>query len=160
MTAADLASARCGDVLLGAPPPRFRPVKGEWTGTGWLAEPGSDVGVRIELVDGRSIVLRGGPELLNHSAMPDPDAGESLVTAIGEVPVVVRVEIGEVTLPAREWAALCKGDVLTLGRRVGDRVVLRVGGLPVARGELVDVDGEVGVRIAERLGEPGDRRRP
>jgi type III secretion system YscQ/HrcQ family protein len=160
MTAGDLASTRRGDVLLGGPAPDFRPVNGEWTGTGWLAPPASDTGVRIELVDGRSIVLRGGPELLSRPAMPDPDAGEALVTAIGEVPVVVRVEIGEATLPAREWASLSKGDVLTLGRRIGDRVLLRVGGVPVARGELVDVDGEVGVRIAERLGEPGDRRKP
>jgi len=29
--------------------------------------------------------------------------------------------------------------------------VLRVGGVPVARGQLVDVDGEVGVRIEERV---------
>jgi flagellar motor switch/type III secretory pathway protein FliN len=138
----------------------LRSLNGEWTGTGWLAEPASDAGARIELVAGRSIVLRGGPELLSPSAMTDPDAGEALVTAIGEVPVLVRVEMGEATLTAREWASLSRGDVLTLGRRVGDRVLLRVGGVPVARGELVEVDGEVGVRIAERLGEPEDRRRP
>jgi flagellar motor switch/type III secretory pathway protein FliN len=84
---------------------------------------------------------------------PDPDAGEALVAAIGDVPVVVRVEIGEATLPAREWAALARGDVIALGRRVGDRVVLRVGGVPVARGELVEIDGEVGVRVAERMGD-------
>jgi flagellar motor switch/type III secretory pathway protein FliN len=70
---------------------------------------------------------------------------------VGDVPVVVRVEVGEARMIAREWAALARGDVVTLGRRVGERVLLRVGGVPVARGELVSVDGEVGVRIVERI---------
>jgi flagellar motor switch/type III secretory pathway protein FliN len=34
---------------------------------------------------------------------------------------------------------------------VGEAVLIRVGGVPVARGDLVEVDGEVGVRIVERL---------
>jgi flagellar motor switch/type III secretory pathway protein FliN len=76
-----------------------------------------------------------------------------LVEAIGEVPVVVRVEIGEARMAAREWAALTRGDVVSLGRRVGEAVVLRVGGVPVARGDLVEIDGQVGVRIVERLAE-------
>jgi flagellar motor switch/type III secretory pathway protein FliN len=40
---------------------------------------------------------------------------------------------------------------VALGRRIGDPVVLRVGGVAVARGDLVEIDGEVGVRIVERL---------
>ena len=74
-----------------------------------------------------------------------------LLDAIGDVPVLVRVEIGEARMPAREWAAVGAGDVVALGRRVGESVVLRVGGVPVARGDLVDVEGEIGVRIVERL---------
>jgi flagellar motor switch/type III secretory pathway protein FliN len=71
------------------------------------------------------------------------------------VPVLVRVEIGEARMTAREWASIGRGDVVTLGRRVGAQVLLRVGGVPVALGELVSVDGEVGVRIAERVaGDP------
>jgi flagellar motor switch/type III secretory pathway protein FliN len=83
--------------------------------------------------------------------MDESDATTALVDSLGDVPVVVRVEVGEVTLAARDWAALSRGDVIALGRRVGERVVLRVGGVAVARGELVDVEGEVGVRIAERV---------
>jgi flagellar motor switch/type III secretory pathway protein FliN len=75
-----------------------------------------------------------------------------LVGAIGDVPVVVRVEVGEATLPAREWASLHRGDVLSLGRRLGAHVVLRVGPIAVARGELVDLEGELGVRIVDRIG--------
>jgi flagellar motor switch/type III secretory pathway protein FliN len=46
---------------------------------------------------------------------------------------------------------LAKGDIITLGRRVGEHVVLRVSGVPIARGDLVQIDGEIGVRIVERL---------
>ena len=60
---------------------------------------------------------------------------------------MVRVELGVVEMKAREWAALSPGDVVTLGRKLGDPAVLRVGGIEVARGEIVQVDGEYGVRI-------------
>jgi flagellar motor switch/type III secretory pathway protein FliN len=59
--------------------------------------------------------------------------------------------MGAVTMPAREWAGLAPGDVIALGKRVSEPVVLRVAGLEVARGELVDIEGELGVRIRERI---------
>jgi type III secretion system YscQ/HrcQ family protein len=157
MTSEDANRLRPGDVLL-APWPLRRDAASAatWSGRVWLASPHADSGVRAELVEGSKLVLRGGPDLLHllrrEKAMNDTEAGDALVTALGDVPVVVRVEIGEAALPAREWAALARGDVIALGRRVNERVVLRVGGVPVARGELVEIDGEVGVRIAERIG--------
>ena len=62
----------------------------------------------------------------------------------------LRVEVASVTLAARAWAALQPGDVVSLGRPLGDPVVLRVAGREIARGDLVDVDGELGVRIVRR----------
>jgi flagellar motor switch/type III secretory pathway protein FliN len=66
--------------------------------------------------------------------------------------IVVRVELGQVSMTAREWAALRAGDIITTGRRIAERAVLRVAGREVARGELIDVDGELGVRIHELIG--------
>ena len=88
---------------------------------------------------------------LAEADMTESEGDGALLEAVGDVPVVVRVEIGEARMAAREWAALGRGDVITLGRRVGELVLLRVGGVAIARGELVNVDGEVGVRIAERI---------
>lgn len=79
------------------------------------------------------------------------DEKEAIAEALGDVPIVVRIEIGEARMTAREWASLGRGDVVSLGRRVGEPVLLRAGGIALARGELVDVDGEVGVRILDRL---------
>jgi flagellar motor switch/type III secretory pathway protein FliN len=83
--------------------------------------------------------------------MEERATGDALVEAIGEVPVIVRVEVGVAEMPAREWASLGRGDVIALGSRIADPVTLRVGTRVVARGELVDIEGEVGVRIVERL---------
>ncbi len=152
-TVADVAALRPGDVFLPGAWPLARAPGGGWTGRVLLSAPGADVGIAAQLGDGGEVVLIGSVEPLvaAEAEMGEGSDRDALVTAIGEVPVVVRVEIGEARMPARDWAALGRGDVVALGRRVGEKVVLRIGGVPVARGELVEIDGEVGVRIAERL---------
>jgi flagellar motor switch/type III secretory pathway protein FliN len=74
---------------------------------------------------------------------------ETLTGMALDAPLVVRVEVGSVTLTARDWAALRPGDVLETGLRLSEPAVLRVAGREVARGELVSIDGELGVRIHE-----------
>jgi flagellar motor switch protein FliN len=156
-TVADVAILRRGDVWL---PGTWELSRGPELGPAalvgpvLLAAPSSDTGVRARLVEGGGLVLSGEVEPLCalEADMAELEGESTLLTAVGDVHVVVRVEIGEALMTAREWASLGRGDVVTLGRRVGANVLLRVGGVPVARGELVSVDGEVGVRIAERLG--------
>jgi type III secretion protein Q len=153
-TAADVASLRPGDAFL---PGRLSLSRiadnAGWLGPVLLAAPDAVAGISAELVEGHRLVLRGGIEPLGakEEEMGDSAGNEALITAVGEIPVLVRVEIGEARMAARDWASLGAGDVIALGRRVGESVVLRVGGVPVASGELVDIDGEVGVRIVERL---------
>ena len=48
---------------------------------------------------------------------------------------------------ARRLLELSPGQVLPLGRRTGDRVELRAGGKVIGDGELIDVDGELAVRV-------------
>jgi hypothetical protein len=153
VTATDVARLEPGDALLLGGWPLDRPTGGGLLGPVLLASPSAELGLRARLVEDGRLVL--GAEVVPLCAA-EADMGEGidrggLVEAIGEVPVVVRVEIGEARMAARDWAALGRGDVVALGRRVGEAVVLRVGGVPVARGDLVEIDGEVGVRIVERL---------
>jgi flagellar motor switch/type III secretory pathway protein FliN len=72
-----------------------------------------------------------------------------LEQVVGETPVVVRLELGVVEMSAAEWAALRPGDVLASGRRLDEGVSLRTGGREIARGELVEIEGEIGVRITQ-----------
>jgi flagellar motor switch/type III secretory pathway protein FliN len=152
-TVADVGVLRPGDVFFPGPSQLAHSASGP-TGPVLLSPPSYEVGIRARLLDDSHLVLEGESEPLLAAAetdMSERDEKAALLTALGEVPVVVRVEIGEACMAAREWASLGRGDVVVLGRRVGDYVVMRIGGLPVARGELVEVDGEVGVRIVERL---------
>jgi type III secretion protein Q len=150
MTAAELATLRAQDALV-LPPDPGGGVDSQGRRV-WLAAPSAELGVCAELGEDGRLMLGGSLEPLvgaeTDMASYDNDA---LTTALGDVPVVVRVEIGEAVMSARDWASLGRGDVVGLSRRVGGPVVLRVGGIPVARGELVELDGEVAVRILERL---------
>jgi flagellar motor switch/type III secretory pathway protein FliN len=154
-TAAEIASLRPGDAFIPMPAddwPLSRTRGARPTGPVLLAPPCSEMGLRAELGEEGRLVLRGGLEpLLSAEAPMDLDEKDAMVATMGEVPVVVRVELGEAVLAAREWASLGRGDVIALGRRVGEPVILRVAGLALARGELVDLEGEVAVRILERL---------
>jgi flagellar motor switch/type III secretory pathway protein FliN len=119
----------------------------------WLCAGSAELGVVADLEVSGRIVVRSDGEELGWSAMQDSAAEQDgLVQAVGEVPVVVRVEIGAVSMRAKEWSLLRPGDVVAMGSPVGAAVTLRVGGAAVAEGELVDLDGEIGVRIARRLG--------
>jgi flagellar motor switch/type III secretory pathway protein FliN len=122
----------------------------------WLAEPGRSAGVlaapRAEQglpirASGGTIVL-GAEAVRVHEEPSTMSQEESELTQIvGETPVVVRLELGALEMSAAEWAALKPGDVVQCGRRIEEPVVLRAGGRELARGELVDIDGEIGVRI-------------
>ena len=96
--------------------------------------------------------------------MPSDPTGATATTPIEvlesleQAPIVVRVELGTVEMKAREWAELGPGDVVALGRKIGDLAILRVGGVEVARGELVQVEGEIAVRIASRANNGGGER--
>lgn len=86
-------------------------------------------------------------------ASPQTDAPEALPSdqLLGELPVQLTCEIGRLTLPAREVLELRPGAVLPVGRPLAGPVDLTAGGRVIARGELVDVEGEIGVRITELL---------
>jgi type III secretion protein Q len=65
----------------------------------------------------------------------------------GPAPVVLGIELASLSLPLGEISRIAPGAVLGLGLDRRGLVRLRIGDREVARGELVDVDGAVGVRI-------------
>ena len=67
--------------------------------------------------------------------------------ALSDAPIEIVAELGRITLRASEVLGLAPGVVLGLRVERTSAVVLRVGGEPWAEGELVNVDGELGVRV-------------
>jgi len=78
---------------------------------------------------------------LSGAAAPSPAASPL------DVPVTLTVELGRVTLTLNRLADLRPGDLVELGRHSREPVELTSNGRLVARGELVLIDTELGVRV-------------
>lgn len=81
-------------------------------------------------------------------AMQDEGVTETM-DRVGDAPVFIAVELARFRMSVEELSKVRPGEVLSTGAKLGERVALRVGDKIVARGELVDVEGEVGVQITE-----------
>lgn len=68
---------------------------------------------------------------------------------LAEVPVTVEAVLGGCTLTVDELLSLGAGSVIEVDRRVGDPIDLMVGGRLLARGELVLIDGALGITLTE-----------
>jgi flagellar motor switch/type III secretory pathway protein FliN len=146
----------------------WMPGEGLWidrlgAGQGALAAPETELGIAVDLASDGGIMLRDqtirlplAPEEAAADMAQDQNTEQTIADVVLDTPIVVRVELGSVTLSARQWAELRSGDVLETRRRVAEPVELRVAGRVVARGELVDIEGELGVRIRE-LVDGGER---
>jgi type III secretion system YscQ/HrcQ family protein len=79
------------------------------------------------------------------------DPGGEALRAAADAPIELCLELARFTLPLGELSALRAGEVLSTGRAIGEVVTLSAGGRAFARGELCEVDGQIGVRIAELI---------
>jgi flagellar motor switch protein FliN/FliY len=64
----------------------------------------------------------------------------------------VTAELGRTRMTVRDLLALTPGSVVELDRLAGSPVDVLVNGTLVARGEVVVIDEEFGVRISEIIG--------
>jgi flagellar motor switch protein FliN len=81
-------------------------------------------------------------------------------SSIMAVPVQVSVRLGRRRMRISELLRLGPGDVVDLERIVGEPVDLFVNDRLVARGELVVVDGRLGLTIVELLPQATRGREP
>lgn len=159
----ELQGLRNGDVLL---PDR------------WWAEPGSDrVGLRVGArtgwskgyvgmldegrqritVMGRQEMERVFPEEMFGTSGPDADGPRSKdvepsdLNALADLPVRLTFDLGERSLSLQELAAVGTGYVFDLGLSPRSGVNLRVNGLRIGEGEIVEIDGRLGVAVTRIL---------
>lgn len=142
-TVAELEGLEVGDVWV---PGAAAWLAGEPLASGVLCAPGAGRGWPVRVSDGK--IVLGAEAVRVHEEQNGMSQEESELTQIvGQTPVLVRLELGALEMSAAEWAALRPGDVVQCGRRIEEPVVLRAGGREIARGELVDIEGEIGIRI-------------
>jgi flagellar motor switch protein FliN len=94
---------------------------------------GEDRNKIYEELDGGAAAVDGGADL----------------GRLQNVPVELAVEIGRTRMTIGDALALGIGSVVTVGRLAGDPVELLVNGRVIARGEVVAIEEELGLRITE-----------
>lgn len=84
-------------------------------------------------------------------AAPAAAAPEPVVpaAAIEELPLRIVFDLGEVELSLAEVKALVPGQVIDLAREPGHAVRVSVNGRRIGAGEIVEIEGRLGVRITE-----------
>ena len=79
--------------------------------------------------------------------------GNGDLSLVLDVPVELSVEVGRTTMTIRETLAIAPGSNISLDRMAGEPVDLLVNGRRIARGEVVAVDEEFGLRVTEVISE-------
>lgn len=102
-----------------------------------------------------------GPETIAFDDLPDPPgleppqqgrrAGDKpgSLDAVLDVPVKVQAVLGRARMPIAELVSMRPGYVVELDRRVGEAIDILVNNRLIARGEIVMIDGSLGVTLTE-----------
>jgi flagellar motor switch protein FliN/FliY len=70
---------------------------------------------------------------------------------LSPIPMELSVEIGRTRMTVGETLDLRAGSIVTLDRLAGEPVDLLVNGTPIARGEVIVIDEQFGLRVTEIL---------
>jgi type III secretion system YscQ/HrcQ family protein len=169
LTAGDWARARSGDAIVfddhdALAPDREWPTRivcGEFTAEALLANDGratmnggfqtDDDAAKLRAA-GTHDIWKTGREI-----MSSDEQQASSVTMLASAPIQVIAELGRLVLRADEVVALRPGSILTLGSLRPTTVDLRVGDHSWGHGELVNVDGQLGVRLTALASDPSPR---
>lgn len=137
------------------------------------------VRIRIKTAEGAEIDLFAGSDLVLGRAEPVKEvkaekamaaiAGQSagMAAAVGasstfdlllDVELPVSVSFGRAELPIKEVMKLASGSIIELNRHVSEPVELIVNNCVIARGEVVVIEGNYGIRIQQIIS-PQERLR-
>ena len=83
------------------------------------------------------------------SYLPDGFFGD--LSILQDVPMVVEAEMGRSNKSVRDVLKFDEGSVVDFDKEEGDQVDLKVNGHLIAQGEVVEIDGNYGVRITRLI---------
>lgn len=136
-------------VVLGAGPPPGAPIEGGEE----APEAQADGEGAAEGDDGAA--LGDGPDESTNpgAARGHMEEGQAEgADLLNDVPLQIAVEVGRLAITAEEVVGLKVGHVFDLNRGLGEPLDLSVNGKIVARGELVEIEGNLGIRIVSLAG--------
>ena len=146
LSRAELAALQLGDVVLIAVPSCDRAADG--TAQLWLATQGQG-GLPVRLAGHQVHVLHAWSPRPMNPALETPAPSDEQPLALDSVPVSLSFDLGEIQMPLAELSQLAAGQSFDLGRPLAGAVRVRANGLLVGLGELVEIDGKLGVSLTQ-----------
>lgn len=114
---------------------------------------GADAGVILLLVETSAFDILSPPDSPaqggERGAIAAINASPAMLSRLLDLQLPVSVLLGRANITIKEALKLMAGSVVELDRQVGDYVEIMVHGTIVAKGEIVSVKGNYGVRIKE-----------
>ena len=98
-------------------------------------------------MNGTDAELEPGAPAGDPQPSSQPESNSSV--AAEDLPIHLAFIAGEVAVPLRELRRIKPGYVFNLRQPIDRHVEVRANGQTIGRGELVDVDGRVGVRLLD-----------
>lgn len=128
---------------------------------------GASHGWRARIDDQHLVILNGPTNIMNladtpvDDALPADDSSPSEAELYDDIdaeplsldalPVTLTFDLGQRQMTVTEALNLSAGVVLDLGRPIARAVTIRSGGLRIGEGELVEIDGRIGVSIVRMI---------
>lgn len=123
----------------------------QWAVTGQLRA-GDDDSWKFE-INAATLQCPREPEMDDTSdeSTNQQQQGQALDVPVDNAAITLHIRLGSIDMTISELNRLRSGQVLDCNRPVGSPVDLVVQGAKVGSGELVDIDGRLGIRILELL---------
>ena len=71
------------------------------------------------------------------------------IATLGEIPIVIEVELDRRIMTTREVLQLEEGCVIGTSRSAGENIDIYIGGVLCGSGEIVVIENNLGVRITD-----------
>jgi len=73
------------------------------------------------------------------------------ITNIADMPIRLTFDLGDLVLPFKDVQSLAQGSVVNLNNPVGQSVTIRSLNRVIGIGELIDIEGQLGVKVVKLL---------
>ncbi len=112
----------------------------------------SDAHADLSITESATNPIDLAEEALPMSVTDTADTAD--LSVILDIPVTVALEVGKAELSINELLSLKQDAIIELDRKVGEPLDVRVNGRLIARGEVVEVNGQYGVRLSQVVKQP------
>ncbi len=93
-----------------------------------------------------TLILTANPTTMNTATDAQHESGDSAI-ALDNLPVHLSFDVGQKVLTLAQLRQLSEGQALSLDRQIQSAVNIRANGALIGQGQLVDIDGQLGVLI-------------